>query len=139
MAKQVVKVGYVTLGGVDYSAQIDNAALNIEIETGDVTNFAGSGWKEFVPGLKSFALELNFKKDALLSGLDAAVQTAIDGAGTLAFAVRLSSGAISTDNPEFQGTVVVTSWMQGPGQLGQVFGGSVTWQGTGAIVRDVTP
>lgn len=139
MAKQVIKAGYVTLGGTDYSAQLDNAALNIEIETGDSTNFAGSGWKEFLPGLKSFGLELNFKKDADLSGLDAAIQTAIDGAGTLAFAIRLSSGAISTSNPEYTGTVVITSWMQGPGQLGQIFGGSVTWQGTGAITRDTTP
>lgn len=139
MAKQVVKVGYVTLGGTDYSAQIANASLNIDVETGETTNYAGNGWKEFVQGLKSATLEIEFRKDAALSGLDAAINTAIAGTGILAAAVRLSSGAISTDNPEFQFNVLVTSWMEGPGALGQVYGGSVTWTVTGAIVRDTTP
>lgn len=135
MAKQVVKVGSVKLGGNDYSAQIANASINIDIETGDTTNFAGDGWKEFAPGLKGATLELEFKKDADMSGLDAAVWTAINGAGTLSFEAKLSSASTSAANPKWTGTVLITSWSVGPGQLGQVFGGSASWTITGAVTR----
>lgn len=135
MAKQVVKVGYLTLGGVDYSAQIANASINVDIETGDTTNFAGSGWKEFVPGLKGATLEIEFKKDADMSGLDAAVWTAIGSTGTLAFVGKLANATTSATNPKWTGTVVITAWTAGPGQLGQVFGGSVSWTVTGAVTR----
>lgn len=140
MAKQVIKVGVVTLGGVDYSAQIANASIEITVEEGDTTNYAGDGWKERVAGLKSYQLNLEFKKDALLSGLDAAIRAVINGAtGLTAWTSKMTSGAISTDNPEFSGSVLVTNWNTGPGPLGQVYGGSVTWPGSGAVAVDVTP
>lgn len=140
MAKTVIKGGYFTLGGQDYSAFVDSVELQVEIAEGNTTNYAGNGWEEFLAGMKSFQLSVNWKKDADLSTIDAALWTAIEGAtGTLAFALRHSSGAIATTNPEYQGTVLVTNWNSGPGQIGQVYGGQNTWRGTGAITRDVTP
>lgn len=140
MAKQVITGATLSLGGTDYSAQVDNAEINVSIKEGDTTNFAGSGWEEFVAGMKGFTLTVNFKKDADLSGLDAAIWTEINsGDCIMTFATKTTTAAISTSNPEYQGSVLVTEWQSGPGQLGNVHGGSVTFKGTGSITRDVTP
>jgi hypothetical protein len=142
MAKQVVTAGYLTLGATDYSAQVANASLTLNVEEGDTTNYASSGWKSRVAGLIDGQLAISFKQDSDLSGLEAAVWTASafsGGAGTIAFAARKSSDAIGAANPEYQGTVLITQLIVGPRQLGQVLGQDVTWPTTGSVIRDIQP
>lgn len=137
MAKRVVTGTYLTLATVSYAAQIDEASLEMESDVQDVTNMASGGWKEFLGGLKSFKLTVSFKKDSDLSGLDAAMFAAFGTA--IAFALRGTSDAIAAANPEFQGSILVSKWTPIAGKVGEVFGGSYTWEGTGALVRDITP
>lgn len=139
MAKQVIKGAYLALGAgpTDYSAQVKGATLTISGPEVDVSNFATGDYSEIICGLLKASLQIEFVKDADLSGLDAAVFAAL--ASTLAFRLRLDDGAIAAANPEYQGTCVITSWSPIGGSVGQVFGGSVTWPCTGAIVRDTTP
>lgn len=136
MAKQVVKVGYVTLATVDYSALIESAELVFDAETGDTSNYASAGWKENAPGMKSGTLNINFKKDGDLSGLDAALYTIFNGTGTAAFVAAPTSSAASSSNVHYSGTVVVTQMTTGPGPLGQVYAMSVSWPLTGAPTRN---
>jgi len=84
MAKQVVTVGYVRLGSgpTDYSAQIANATLTLNIEEGDTTNYASGGWKERLPGLIDGQLAITFKQDTDLSGLEAAIWNAMSEEST---------------------------------------------------------
>lgn len=140
MAKAVIKGGVFTLGGQDYSAFVSSVEVQVEIAEGNTTNYAGDGWEEFLAGMKSYNVAIEWKKDFDLSTIDAAVWAAINGAtGVLAWTLKKDSGALAADNPEYQGNVLVTNWSSGPGQIGQVFGGSNTWRGTGAITRDIVP
>lgn len=139
MAKRVIKGAYLALGAgpTDYSAQVKGATLTISGPEVDVSNFATGDYSEILCGLLKASLQIEFVKDADLSGLDAAVFAALGS--TLAFRLRLDAGAIAATNPEYQGNCVITSWSPIGGSVGQAFGGSVTWPCTGSIVRDVTP
>ena len=133
MAKVVVTAGYIDLGAVDYSAQVKSATLTMDAAESDVTNMDSAGWKEAIGGLKSGSLAIEFVKDAVLSGLDAAVNTAFGS--TLTFELRQSDAAVSASNPKYTGSVLITQWSPVAGGVGEVFGGSVTWPVTGAITR----
>jgi hypothetical protein len=130
----------VELGAVDYSSEIAEATLDLELDTLDKTNFESGGWEELTPGVKRGTLNLTFKHDTDLSGLVDALWTAFtSAAGTLAFAVLLDGGsAISATNPEFQGTILVSELSIGAA-VNQLYEQSVSWPTTGAVVRDVTP
>jgi predicted secreted protein len=137
MAKRVVTSTRLTLATVAYDAQVEEASLEMESDAQDVTNMASGGWKEFLGGLKSWKLTVSFKKDADMSGLDAAMFAAF---GTvIAMTLKGTSDAISTANADFQGSILVSKWTPIAGKVGEVFGGSYTWEGTGALTRDVTP
>ena len=139
MAKTAITGTDIELGGTDYSAQISEWALELEGDQEDITNFESAGWKEFTVGLLSATLRLTFIKDADLSGLDAAIYTAFAARSSVTFAALVDGGsAIATTNPEYQGSVKITSWAPGA-QVGKVMGGQVSWPVTGAITRDVTP
>ncbi len=135
MAKQVVKGAYLALGSgqTDYSAQVKGATLTISGPEVDVSNFATGDYSEALCGLLKGSLQVEFVKDGDLSGLDAAVFAALGG--TLAFVLKLSSGATGPKNPAYSGTLVVNSWSPIAGSVGQAFGGSVTWPCTGTISR----
>lgn len=137
MAKLVITAAFLTLATVDYTDEISECTLDLEVDQQDVTNMDSAGWTELIGGIKSGTLNINFKKDADLSGLDSAIFAAL---GTvIAFAIRQADTAIATTNPEYQGSVLISQWQPVAGAVGQVFEGSVGWPTSGAVVRDVTP
>lgn len=138
MAKTIIDDPDVTIGGTDYSAQVSSAELNLSREVQDSTNFDSGLDTESVVGMRSASITLNFKKDANLSGLDAAIFTQYntDAATGLAFVLsRDASVAIGTTNPDYSGTLQVTEWSPIQGSVGDLYGGSVTWPVTGAVTR----
>lgn len=136
MAKKVIKAAYLALGGTDYSSYADSAELSLDADAVDTTTFGSGGVKEFLQGLRSGKLNASFKLDADLSGLDAALYAAYNHAttNTLTFEVRADSGSVSTSNPKWTGTVLVTTY--GPMlKLGEASARTVDFQVTGAVTR----
>lgn len=136
MAKLVVKAQYLALGAgpTDYSAQIKGATLTIDAPEVDVTNMDSGGWNEALGGIKKGTLAIEWVRDADLSGLSAAVMTALGS--TLAFHLRVQDAAASATNLEFTGNVLVTQWAPITGSVGQAFSNSTSWPTTGAITTD---
>lgn len=137
MAIIAVTATDVELGGTDYSSQISEASLVVDVETHDTTTFTTSGWKTFVGGLKGATLNLTFKRDTDLSGLNAFLWTNLGASVTFSLLVN-GDAAISSTNPEFQGSVVITNETIGA-QVGQLMGASYSFPISAAIVRDTTP
>ncbi|HYE59022.1 MAG TPA: hypothetical protein VD948_10975 [Rhodothermales bacterium] len=129
----MTKALYLSLGGTDYSAQIKSATLTEEVPEVDVTNMGSSGNYECVGGIKKSSLAIEFVRDNDLSGLDAAINTALGS--TLTFEIRQSNAAVGATNPKRTGSVLVTQWAGITGQLGSAFSNSVTWPVTGAVTR----
>ena len=125
-----------TVNSVDYTDHLKSAVLAVDAAQLDTTDFASAGWTEVIGGLKSGTLTLNFMDDVAASDVDEELWALV---GTVvAYTVKPTSAAISTSNPEYQGSVLVTSHSIGGG-VGELAAKSVTWPISGAITRDTTP
>lgn len=123
------------LNSVDYSDHLKNSVLTIDVAQLDTTDFASGGWTEMIGGLKSGTLALNFMDDVADNDVDEELWALV---GTVvSFAVKATSGSISTSNPEYQGNVLITAHSFG-GDVGALAQKSLTFPTTGAITRDVT-
>lgn len=125
-----------TLNSVDYSDHLKSATLTVDAAQLDTTDFASAGWVEVIGGLKSGSLALEFMDDVADNDVDEELWALL---GTVvAFTLKPVSGATSASNPEYQGSVLVTSHSIG-GAVGDLAGKSLSFPTSGAVVRDITP
>lgn len=138
MALMCLTAAYVSITGPGtLHDRCSKAELTVDVEEKDVTTFADLGWKAVMGGLKSGQLALSLFQDIADDALDEDMWTIL---GTnVAFAVRLTQGAISTSNPEYQGIVFIKEWKPINGSVGDIASLDVTFPTSGAITRDVTP
>ena len=125
-----------SINGVDYTDHLKSAVLSLDAAQLDTTDFASGGWVEMIGGLKSGSLQLNFMDDVADNDVDEELFALLGTVVT--FAVKATSSAISANNPEYQGSVLITGHTIG-GAVGELAQKSLTFPTTGAIVRDITP
>lgn len=136
MAFKVIIDPVVTIGGTNYDSVISSFAFPISRDNIEATNFNSAGDKEYVGGLRSYPVNVTFRKDADMSGLDLAAWTAIQADdNTLAWTAKADSDATDATNPLYSGSLLVSGWTPIGGAVGAGHEESVTWQGTGAITR----
>lgn len=94
LAKEVVRVGKVTVGGTDLSDHVTSVTLEDSADEVEVTGF-GAGYREYLPGLKTAQITCSFLNDHAASSVAAILQPIYDAAGTTAVKVwPTSSGTI---------------------------------------------
>ena len=125
-----------TVNAVDYSDHLKGATLVVDAAQLDTTDFASSGWMEYIGGLKSGTLSLEFMDDLADNDLDEELWAILGTVVT--FTCKLVTGAISASNPEYQGSVLITGHSVG-GTVGDLAGKSLSFPTSGAVVRDITP
>jgi len=136
MAVYALTSQVVSLNSVDYSDHLKGATLTVDAAQLDTTDFASAGWTEVIGGLKSGTLALEFMDDVAANDVDSELWPLL---GTVvAFTLRATSGSIATGNPEYQGSVLITSHSIG-GAVGDLASKSLSFPTSGAITRDVTP
>ena len=101
----------------------------------DATDFASGGWTEVIGGLKSGTLALNFMDDVADNDVDEELWALLNT--VVAFTLKAATGSISTSNPEYQGSVLITSHSIGGG-VGELAQKSLTFPTSGSITRDIT-
>lgn len=136
MAVYALTSQVVTVNSVDYSDHLKSATLTVDAAQLDTTDFASGGWTEVIGGIKSGTLALEFLDDVAANDVDSEIWALLGTVVT--FAIKATSGAISTSNPEYQGSVLVTTTSLG-GAVGDLATKSLTWPTSGSIVRDTTP
>ena len=113
---------YVSLNSVDLSTKIKSAVLSIDAAQLDSTAF-GDGWTDMIGGLKSGTLAITFNDDLAASSVDVTLWPLL---GTVvAFEVRLDAGAVSTTNPKYTGSVLISQHTVG-GAVGELAAKSLT-------------
>jgi len=126
----------VTFAGTNWSDWVTSVGLPISVAELDTTAF-GDTYDTYIGGRKSFTMPVTFHQDFVDNGLDEVMFAAL---GTvIAFTVKPVATTVGTGNPEYQGSVLITSWDPVAANYGDLAVVSVTWRGTGAITRDVTP
>lgn len=133
MAKMVLTSEYIALSGTDLSTYCSKAELQIEVEAKDVTTFGSGGAKEFIGGLKSGTLALEFKQDFAAAALDSILWPLLGTVVT--FEVRPTSAAVGASNPKYTGSVLITGHNPITGGVGDEASISLSFPTTGAISR----
>lgn len=135
MGSIVLKNARVELNGTAFNAK--SVSINIDIPELEGTDFASGGWKEIAAGIRSWSADVQLKADFADNALDELVWAIIAGEAAVPLKVRPTSAAISASNPEFQGSVILTSYKIG-GAVGEVAMSPLKLAGTGALVRAVS-
>jgi hypothetical protein len=135
VAVEVIIDQRLVINAVVLSDHIKMAALEMQSEAKDSTTMGTSGWKTFLAGLREGTLGVNFLNDYAASSVDATLWPLFSsGTGVTTFATRKSSGSISTTNPEYSGSIVVTQHKTGA-TVGELATMDVQYPTTGAVAR----
>lgn len=137
MAKFVLTDASFTINAVDLSDHVESLTINYGAETPDQTAMQDITRRR-LPGLIDWTIDVTFRQDFATSNVDATLFPLV-GAAAVAVAIRPTSGAISTSNPEFQGNVLVGQYNPLQGTVGDTANSTVTLTGDGTLTRDVTP
>lgn len=133
MAKRVLTAAHLTLNSVDISAACKKIELSLESDAQDVTTYGSAGWKEFLGGLKSGELSIEFLNDYDDSAIDDDL-FAIFGT-VVTFAIRADQAAAGASNPEYTGSVLIKDHKPLQGSVGDAAAASVSFPTSGAVAR----
>ena len=139
MASHVLNDAYVSINSVDLSDHVRSVEFNVEADEQDNTAMGNNGYSSTLTGLKSGTLTLEFNQDYAASSVYATIQPLFDDADGFPCAIRPTSGAISSTNPEWQFTGSLFTFPYISGSVGQTNVASVTIKIQGAVTVDTTP
>lgn len=132
MPEQVADNFFLSVGAVDLSDHVRTLTLTADGETVDITAM-GDTWREFLAGLKTWSLEVEFNQDFDAAEVDATLWPLF---GTVpALVMRPDTGVVSATNPEFTGNAVLNSYPPLAGAVGDAHVASVSFTGSGALSR----
>ncbi len=132
MAKFVATDYKVTINGTNLSTSLASVELPIEIDEQETTAF-GSEWRTRIAGLKSGSITLEFHQDFAAGALDSILWPLL---GTNATVVVVpTSGTVTSSNPSYSGSFLVTQYSPYASTTGDLATLSVSWPLTGALTR----
>lgn len=132
MAKLVLTDVNVSIGGTDYSANINQVEISVSADEVETTAF-GSDWRTSTSGLKSGTFTVSFHNDYAAAAIDSSLWTLF---GTSATVVVLPNGtAVGAANPSYTFVVNVANLNPVSGAVGDLAVQNVTWPITGAVTR----
>lgn len=133
MAKFVATDVTTTLNGSDISTNLAQVELSITSDEVETTSFGGDGWREYVGGLKSATVTLQFHQDFGASGIDSVLWPLINTNGT--FVIKPTSGTVSATNPSYSFEALVSQYSPIASSVGDLASFSVTFPVVGEITR----
>lgn len=137
MAKTIVKNALVTWNVTALGNVITSVEINGDAEVQDATGMGDTSRVKLL-GFTNWTMTLNFQDDFAAAGFNKMRFDAWLAAVEVPIKVRLTSAAISSTNPEFQGNVLVSRAPLFGAGVGQISGGSITLEGSGTLIRAVT-
>jgi predicted secreted protein len=134
MAKQVFTNAVVTVNGTDLSTHIAAVTLDTSADEVETTAFGTSGgWRSRVAGLKDGSIQLDWHQDFATSSVDSVLSSAFGSVGTVV--VYPNGSAISSINPRYTISAVISSYSPVAGSIGDLLTFSTTWAFAGPMAR----
>lgn len=122
---------YVALNGTNISDHIKSATLAVDVNQLDATAM-GDAWTDVVGGLKSGTLNLEILDDFAAGSIDATLWPLLGTVVT--FEVRPDAGSVSTSNPKYTGSVLISGHSAGAA-VGELSMKSQTYPTSGVVTR----
>jgi hypothetical protein len=135
MANYVFLDGYLSLNAGVLSTSCKKITLNATVTDQKSTAF-GATWEARLGGLKDGKLGLTFNQDMAAAALDATMWALLGTVVT--FEIRATSGARSTANPAYTGSILVSEWTPIDGAVGSLAEVSVNFPTSGPVLRQTS-
>ncbi len=132
MAKLVLTDVVTTIGGTDYSANINQVEISVSADEVETTAF-GSSWRTSTTGLKSGTFTVSFHQDYAAAAIDGSLWTLFGSAATVV--VKPNGGTAGTSNPSYTFVANINNLTPISGAVGDLAVANVTWPITGAVTR----
>lgn len=133
MTKIVLLDSQLSIANNDLTGYVAKIELSDEFEVKETTTYGSGGAKENLGGLESFEAAITFKQDyddnlldEIMWGLRRTVST---------FSCRPKASAVTANNPQYSGKLVISKWVPLSGSVGDVAEVDVTYPGSGPLAR----
>jgi hypothetical protein len=123
----------IVINSVNLSDHIDTVELDVEVDELETTNFDSDGNREYVGGLRKNTLTLNFLQNYSASEVEQTIYPLIGL--TTSVTVKPTSATMSSTNPAYIATVLVSKWQPIGAKVGDVPRPSVSWPVSGAVTK----
>lgn len=133
MAVFAYKDASVVVNAVDLSDHARSVTVNYEADELDTTAM-GDDSRGRIAGLKSWSVDVEWNQDFAASEVDATLFSLI-GAAAFTVTVKPTSDAVSTTNPSFSGSCILTSYTPLSGSVGDLATASTSFMGSGDLTR----
>ena len=127
--------GYLLLNAVNMSPMARQLVLKTSAAELDNTAF-GATYHSRIGGLKDGQLDVEWNQDFAAAQTDALLFPLLGTVVT--FEVRPTSGARSTTNPAYTGSVLISDYAPLDGKVGDLAVNRSTWKTTGTILRQTS-
>jgi hypothetical protein len=132
MAKLVLTNPSISIAGTDLSSSISSVTLDTKYDIIETTSF-GSTAKTRVAGLADNSVTIEFFQDFAASSVEATIFPLLGTAAALV--IKPVASTVTTQNPSFSVSALVSEWQPLKGGIGQLATASVTWPVSGAITK----
>lgn len=133
MAKKVLLDVVLHINGQDLTEYASKVELEDEFEDKETTTYGSGGAKEVLGGLESGTVGITFKNDYASGALDE-IMWALRRQ-VVSWTARSGSEAVSADNPQYGGELLVNSWSPIKGNVGDVAEVDVSFPLSGPMAR----
>lgn len=133
MAIMVLKNPYISINGVELTRRGTSITLNYESEVIDQTAFGDTN-RAVIGGFKNWSVDIEFWADYDAGQVDATLFPLV-GSSTFTVAIRPTTNARSSTNPEFTGTGLLVSYTPISGSAGEMARSPVRIQNAGPLSR----
>jgi len=132
MAKFAATDYFVSVAGTNFSQNLNSVELAIEADDLETTAF-GQGFRTRIGGLQQASLTLNFMQDFGAGSVDAVLSPLLATLATVI--IRPTSSAVSSTNPSYTMTALVTQYSPFASSVGDLASLSVTFPISGTVTR----
>ena len=132
MAKFAATDYFVSINGTNFSTSLNSVELAIEADDLETTAF-GETFRTRIGGLKQASVTLNFMQDFAAGSVDAILSPLLATLATVV--IKPTSGTVTSTNPAYQFTALVTQYSPFASSVGDLASLSVTFPVSGTVVR----
>jgi hypothetical protein len=133
MAKLVLTNANITIGATDVSSSVASVQIETAVDEVETTAFGPGNGKTRVGGLLDTTLSLSMHND--YSAIEGLVYPLIGS--TTSVVVKPNGTAVSSTNPSYTMTVLVTGWSPVNGAVGELNTVDVSWPVSGTVTKAV--
>jgi hypothetical protein len=128
---------------VDLSIYVKQVTINMGAEPQDASSVAATtalgllNTRIFLPGLRTWSMEVDFLQDFTAAKVDATLYAAIIGGAAVAVVFKPTAADRGANNPEYSGTMFAESYNAVSGNVGEVAVVKVSLKPASALARSV--